>query len=438
MKNKQGLRFLTLIRLAIQMNYSIKGIVNGKVDVFVSPFHNQWFENGVMFTQGEKRFEGIIGLYENGIVKFGVASRDVKEGDNMGPNDFPTVNFINIYTQQENTQIFLGYNEGWCEGYPVDPWCYKTSFIAKFNFLPNEIQLLEVLSDVGLEMQLIESNNTFTSLGFLHDYGGLEAPYSYWYYYIQIIDNTTPANVETISNLYGFKQDFTILTDDYYGSYYWGNLIYIRPDTPNANLVNYSSDFLEILWQREEVENGNNRITTSTEISTNQGNHFVSYFRYTAYKIIDRITGNTVLENSFSFPITEILRKSNEELLFISDTQTNYYDAYSLDGEIQVGIGNNEIGICDQQLLVNFPNPFNPSTTIEFSIQNNSKVELAIYNIKGQKIKTLAQNDFNKGSHSIIWNGDNESGNPVSSGIYYYKLDINGKTEAVKKCLLMK
>jgi len=86
----------------------------------------------------------------------------------------------------------------------------------------------------------------------------------------------------------------------------------------------------------------------------------------------------------------------------------------------------------------NYPNPFNPTTTIEYSIQNDSKVNLTIYNIKGQKIKTLAQNEFTKGNHSIIWNGDDESGNSVSSGIYYYKLNIDGKTEAMRKCLLLK
>jgi flagellar hook assembly protein FlgD len=88
--------------------------------------------------------------------------------------------------------------------------------------------------------------------------------------------------------------------------------------------------------------------------------------------------------------------------------------------------------------ISNFPNPFNPSTTIEFLIQTNSYIELSIYNIKGQKIKTIAQNVFEKGYHSIIWNGDNESNKPVSSGIYYYKLNVNGKTDAVKKCLLLK
>ncbi|KQC06202.1 MAG: hypothetical protein APR54_01880 [Candidatus Cloacimonas sp. SDB] len=88
--------------------------------------------------------------------------------------------------------------------------------------------------------------------------------------------------------------------------------------------------------------------------------------------------------------------------------------------------------------LSNYPNPFNPSTVIEFSIQNDSKVELSIYNIKGQKIKTLAQNEFTKGSQSIIWNGDDKFGKPVSSGVYSYQLNVNGKTEAVRKCLLLK
>jgi hypothetical protein len=97
----------------------------------------------------------------------------------------------------------------------------------------------------------------------------------------------------------------------------------------------------------------------------------------------------------------------------------------------------NQISILSYELF-NYPNPFNPSTTIEFSIQDNSKVELIIYNIKGQKIKTLVNNEFTKGSHSIIWDGNDDSGKPVSSGIYFYTLNVNGKTESVKKCLLLK
>lgn len=103
------------------------------------------------------------------------------------------------------------------------------------------------------------------------------------------------------------------------------------------------------------------------------------------------------------------------------------------------GLGFEEVTIPHSiPQLSNYPNPFNPTTTIEFSIQNDSEVDLTIFNLKGQKIKTLANNKFNVGSHSIIWNGDDNLGNPVSSGIYYYELNINGKTEFVKKCLLLK
>ena len=88
--------------------------------------------------------------------------------------------------------------------------------------------------------------------------------------------------------------------------------------------------------------------------------------------------------------------------------------------------------------LQNHPNPFNPSTTISFSIQEESKTELSIYNIKGQKIKTLKNEEYTNGNHSVIWNGDDNFGNYVSSGVYFYKLNVNGKTEVVKKCLLLK
>ncbi len=88
--------------------------------------------------------------------------------------------------------------------------------------------------------------------------------------------------------------------------------------------------------------------------------------------------------------------------------------------------------------LNNFPNPFNPTTTISFSIQEESKIDLSIYNIKGQKIKSLLSDQIFAGDHSIAWNGEDTFGEKVGSGVYLYKLNVNGKTEAVKKCLLLK
>lgn len=119
-------------------------------------------------------------------------------------------------------------------------------------------------------------------------------------------------------------------------------------------------------------------------------------------------------------------------------TSNNYFGVSTLDYYSLTSFEENEIILHNTDKVSNFPNPFNPTTTFSFSISDNSRIELSIYNIKGQIIKTLANNNFTIGSHSIIWSGDDESGKIVSSGVYLYKLNVNGKTEAVKKCLLLK
>jgi len=88
--------------------------------------------------------------------------------------------------------------------------------------------------------------------------------------------------------------------------------------------------------------------------------------------------------------------------------------------------------------LSNYPNPFNPETTIEFSILDAGFVNLEIYNIKGQKIKVLLSDQITSGGHSIVWDGTDSSGKRVSSGLYLYKLKIDDKIELVKKCMLLK
>jgi hypothetical protein len=106
-------------------------------------------------------------------------------------------------------------------------------------------------------------------------------------------------------------------------------------------------------------------------------------------------------------------------------------------GADSVGVFYNELPIINYQ-LTNYPNPFNPETNIVFNLPEDGKVQLDIYNIKGQKIKSLLNNQMIPGEHSIVWNGEDSSGKKVGSGVYLYKLNVNGKTEAVKRCLLLK
>lgn len=84
----------------------------------------------------------------------------------------------------------------------------------------------------------------------------------------------------------------------------------------------------------------------------------------------------------------------------------------------------------------NYPNPFNPTTTISFSIPEESNIELSIYNIKGQKVRTLVNEILPAGEHSAIWNGKDSNGKLVGSGIYFYKLQTDSYTETKKMILL--
>ncbi|MCF7793886.1 MAG: hypothetical protein K9N09_09085 [Candidatus Cloacimonetes bacterium] len=124
-------------------------------------------------------------------------------------------------------------------------------------------------------------------------------------------------------------------------------------------------------------------------------------------------------------------------------------------GEPQVEISNNQLPTTNLQ-LTNYPNPFNPNTTISFSVTQTSPfATIEIFNLKGQKVKTFT---FPSGSsatregkshpepvegygtspsYSVVWNGDDDSGKPVSSGIYFARMK-NGNKNFTRKMLLMK
>jgi hypothetical protein len=117
------------------------------------------------------------------------------------------------------------------------------------------------------------------------------------------------------------------------------------------------------------------------------------------------------------------------------------------------GTAEEDIAVVPQKtgLLVNYPNPFNPETTIMFSVGVAPTMQLAewggskgggilvhidIYNIKGQKIRELVNGHYSTGTHSVIWNGTDNNGKQVSSGIYFYKMTAGDYTSTRKMILL--
>ena len=90
----------------------------------------------------------------------------------------------------------------------------------------------------------------------------------------------------------------------------------------------------------------------------------------------------------------------------------------------------------------NFPNPFNPSTTIRFALPEEATVSLKVYNVLGQEVATLAEGQLPAAFHNVVWNGTNNSGVPVATGMYFYRLEATGasgqKFTSLKKLILLK
>ena len=84
-----------------------------------------------------------------------------------------------------------------------------------------------------------------------------------------------------------------------------------------------------------------------------------------------------------------------------------------------------------------YPNPCNPAATISFSLASAQHANLAIYDARGRLVRTLVDGTLAGGPHSIIWNGTNESGTRVASGVYFYRIAADKKT-ATKKILLLR
>jgi hypothetical protein len=91
----------------------------------------------------------------------------------------------------------------------------------------------------------------------------------------------------------------------------------------------------------------------------------------------------------------------------------------------------------DFSLSQNYPNPFNPQTVIEYALPRDSRVSIVVYNVLGQKVKVLKNEWEEAGYKSVSWDGTNQSGQEIGTGIYFYKITA-GDFVQTKKMVLLK
>jgi hypothetical protein len=88
------------------------------------------------------------------------------------------------------------------------------------------------------------------------------------------------------------------------------------------------------------------------------------------------------------------------------------------------------------QLERNYPNPFNPETVLKFNLPEASKVDLKVYNILGQVVRTLVDEELPAGPHSVVWDGRNDQGSDVASGVYFYRIQAGSFESTMRMTLL--
>jgi len=153
-----------------------------------------------------------------------------------------------------------------------------------------------------------------------------------------------------------------------------------------------------------------------------------------ALSVENSVSGSKLFLTGFGF---EGIIGNNNTLSKPSDLMARVLNWFGLDVTIT--------GTEDEDLLVpaefsleqNYPNPFNPSTMISFSLKEDANITLVVYSILGNKVATVYSGRAGMGRHEFEWNGENDSGRAVSSGIYLYRLEV-GVNSLTRKMLLLK
>ena len=118
-------------------------------------------------------------------------------------------------------------------------------------------------------------------------------------------------------------------------------------------------------------------------------------------------------------------------------TGTVYYD------DVTIQVIGSMVSVKDSkipmtfELANNYPNPFNPSTTIHYAVPSTGAVSLVVYNVLGQQVRMLVSGTVSAGHHDVVWDGRNNNGQVIQSGVYFYRLQA-GITTLTRKMLLMK
>ena len=152
------------------------------------------------------------------------------------------------------------------------------------------------------------------------------------------------------------------------------------------------------------------------------------------------LENNDSLEESYEFEFGRLAQDEKELFIYIDGdasmtTVEVSYQLFSKDGE--AGNGIMELGSPDEfKLYQNYPNPFSSQTTFQYDVAEATSVKIYIYNTLGQLVKTIDRGDNGVGTHTVEWDGKNDDGDTLSSGVYFYQLRTKDFNKTMKMLLV--
>ncbi len=159
-------------------------------------------------------------------------------------------------------------------------------------------------------------------------------------------------------------------------------------------------------------------------------------------KIFDISTNEVILDRNqigfyFSYPFLQDVNSDGLNELIIYKYDYPLFNGFSYEVYSTTSMGIEEFSSPENfHLYQNFPNPFNPNTTIKFDLPVESAVQIKIYDVKGELIKTITRESNHTGKNEIVWDGTNNNGNKQPSGVYVYQVNSNTASECRKMILL--
>ncbi|MEA2095599.1 MAG: FlgD immunoglobulin-like domain containing protein [Candidatus Cloacimonadota bacterium] len=433
---------ITVDAIAYDPNEDAFWVTNWQADVLMLIDRNGVLLNQLVFTDGAKGLAHdsysagepflwtYTGVYTggNGIVtQYQLPDFSPTGLSHNVTEDFPGTHAGGLFCSCEIVPDFIilgGIAKGttsYLFGYEITATGYAPGPPTNYTLTADPTGALEVLVS-WINPAVDENGNPLTELNEIRLYRNAALIYS----------NTTPvigesATYNDVSIPSSGYSEYLLTAINSYGNSSVSGIVWVGPDVPDSVSNFYG----------EQVAPNYSEIILTWD-NPIQGLH--------GGPLIDPILGYSLEDNLGT--VYELLGSMEQFFLNVINPGTYYFmiAPYNSVGIGGITTSNNivvELTSSDSHLiseakyqLSNYPDPFNPVTTIQFSIPQESKVKLTIYNIKGQKVKSLVNATCETGINTAIWNGTNDSGKRVSTGVYFYKLNVNGKAVKSKKMLL--